>query len=226
MCDRLYFGLLKTDAIFPSKVSRETSPLVLDRFSAYLDMLDRWTKRVDLVAPASKEVLAVRHIIDSLAAWMLIKTHFSLPAEQAFLDVGTGAGLPGVIFAILKADSKILLCEPRQRRVSFLREVRRELELDNIDILAERLEQVSSEGLPAVGLTITRALGRRPLFLEHSARLLAQGGYALEMAGPNLGNIPEVFPAKGEGPKLKKIKEIRYLLPPEDYSRTIIAWKL
>lgn len=107
---------------------------MVTNFSRFADLLDIWSPRVNLLSCGSARDLVERHFLDSLAIAPL------LPDSGAIVDLGSGAGFPGLPLAILRPWQSMVLVEVRRRRVSFLREVRRTLRLDNVEILEQRAE--------------------------------------------------------------------------------------
>lgn len=105
----------------------------------YLDLLTAWNKRIDLVAPAERQVWYVRHLLDSYALARL------LPPEGDLIDIGSGAGFPGMVIAITHRDMGVYLSEPRGKRAAFLRTVVRELKLTNVTILNKRIEELLAD---------------------------------------------------------------------------------
>jgi 16S rRNA (guanine527-N7)-methyltransferase len=96
----------------------------LDRLVVYAELLERWSTRHNLVSFSSREELVDRHIADALTAAPL------LPRSGTLLDVGSGAGLPGVPLLVVSPGWRGTLLEPRQKRWAFLKLVIRELGLD------------------------------------------------------------------------------------------------
>jgi 16S rRNA (guanine527-N7)-methyltransferase len=86
----------------------------------YLDELERWNPRFGLVNAADREALVVKHVLDSLSAWRMVKEALP-PLAGAVLDVGSGAGLPGIPLAAAMPRVSVTLLERMARRVSFLR---------------------------------------------------------------------------------------------------------
>jgi len=119
-------------AIAGRPVSRET----WDRLVAYGDMLQAGAKSQNLISASTLGNLWQRHILDS--AQLL---RFSQGANSTWVDVGSGAGLPGIVLAILSAG-QVLLVEPRRLRADFLEGVIEELGLDNTAVAASKIERV------------------------------------------------------------------------------------
>ena len=102
--------------------------------------LQKWNKKINLIArntPA--EVALEKHFLDSLTLLPLLTSHGK--AAKTLLDVGTGAGFPGLVLAAVLPGMKVTLVEPRQKRVSFLAHIVRRLGLANVRIKDARLEQ-------------------------------------------------------------------------------------
>ena len=111
-------------------VSRET----LARLETYEAKLKQWQKTINLVAPSTLDEVWQRHFADSAQLWALAP-----PAAKHWLDVGSGAGFPGLVLAILGAEKKATrhtLVESDSRKAAFLREVARELGQDHRVVLA------------------------------------------------------------------------------------------
>jgi 16S rRNA (guanine527-N7)-methyltransferase len=103
-------------------------------FVRFADLLELWSPRMNLVSCGSALELIDRHFLDSLAIAPM------LPDSGPIVDLGTGAGFPGLPLAISRPEQKMVLVEIRRRRVTFLREVRRTLGLSNVEVLEQRAE--------------------------------------------------------------------------------------
>ena len=109
----------------------------VERLLVYLAELMKWSRRVNLVARDTPEAQVVEtHFLDSLTLLPFLDG----AGEVHLLDVGSGAGFPGLALACVRPDARFTLCEPRQKRVSFLRHVVRTLGLANVEVVAERIE--------------------------------------------------------------------------------------
>lgn len=155
-------------------VSRET----LERLYSYAQLLEKWTKKINLVAPSTLNQVWSRHFLDSAQLLKLA------PQPQRWVDLGSGGGFPGAVIAILLADqagTEVTLVESDQRKASFLRSVNRELGL-TFKVLAKRIEDVPS--LQADVLS-ARALAPLGQLLTYTERHLCADGTALFLKGAN-----------------------------------------
>ncbi|CAA9267698.1 MAG: 16S rRNA (guanine(527)-N(7))-methyltransferase [uncultured Craurococcus sp.] len=147
-------------------VSRETEARLRD----YLSLLLRWNTRINLIARAEAEVAWARHILDSAQLAPL------LPAEPGpLVDLGSGAGFPGLVLALLSGRDTHLV-ESDRRKCAFLQEAARLLGLTGVTIHPSRIEAAR---LPLAAIVSARALAPLPTLLGHAHRILSPGGIAL-----------------------------------------------
>jgi len=146
------------------------SPEQLNQISSYIDLLLRWNARVNLSAIREPEEIVTRHFGESLFA----ASHL-LPSPQAdahLVDVGSGAGFPGLATKIWAPALRVTLIESNHKKATFLREVARALELTNVEVFAGR-----AEDFPAKAEFVTlRAVERFEIILPTAVRLVASGG--------------------------------------------------
>jgi 16S rRNA (guanine527-N7)-methyltransferase len=114
-------------------------PDLLPQLSAYLDLLLKWNGRTNLTAIREPEEIVRRHFGESLFAGQHLGTCDTL------LDLGSGAGFPGIPIALLRPEIRVTLAESQNKKATFLREVVRTLELPNVEVWAERAEAMPSE---------------------------------------------------------------------------------
>ncbi|BBG65056.1 rRNA small subunit 7-methylguanosine (m7G) methyltransferase GidB [Hydrogenimonas sp.] len=108
-----------------------------EKLDLFRNRLMEWNRVHNLTGARTEEAIE-EQIIDS--AWPL----GFLPSEDSLLDIGTGAGFPGMVLAILLPDTECTLCEPLQKRASFLRFIAGELELANVRVEAKRIEELEA----------------------------------------------------------------------------------
>lgn len=144
-------------------------------FARFADILDVWSRKVNLVSCGSSRELVDRHFLDSLAASPL------LPSTGLTVDLGSGAGFPGVPLAIARRDRLFVLVESRQRRSSFLAEVRRTLGLENVQVVQGRAESPPERFAHAATAVIARAVWPDERLLEAARGWLEDEGIVLRM---------------------------------------------
>lgn len=167
-------------------VSRET----LERLEAYEDLLRRWQARINLVGPRSLDDVWRRHFLDSGQICRL------LPERSTLVDIGSGAGFPGLVISILR-DAAITLIEADNRKAAFLQEAAR-ITGANVEICAARAESLDAK--PVSGVT---------------ARALAPLAKLLALAEPWVGSGGQCYFLKGLSVKdeltdANQIWDIRY----------------
>jgi 16S rRNA (guanine527-N7)-methyltransferase len=156
------------------------------RLQAYESLLRAWAPRLDLFSPRDLSRLRERHIDDSLRALPIV-------ADRAgpCVDVGSGAGLPGIPLAICAPHLFWHLLEPRKKRAAFLEEAIRELELANCEVVVRTAEQAASDPALAAAhdVAMARALAPPLEAFRAIAPLVRDGGIAVIFLGER-GEIP------------------------------------
>jgi 16S rRNA (guanine527-N7)-methyltransferase len=149
-------------------------------FSVYLEEITRWSKIADLVSQTNPEAIIHKHILDSLAILPLI------PPAPRLLDLGSGAGFPGLVIAILRPFLQVSLLEARRKRANFLKEASRRMRLANVVVYEGRAEVLcEEESLKAsFDVVITRATWSLEGFLRLAEPFLARHGLAVALKGP------------------------------------------
>ncbi len=140
----------------------------------YLALLSRWNRAYNLTAVDEPTAMVDRHLIDSLSILPWIE-------GREIVDAGTGAGLPGVPLAIVCPERHFVLVDSNGKKVRFLRQVRRELNLENIEPVQARLEAFEPGTVP--DMIVARALAPLPRLVEQLGHLLAAGATLLAMKG-------------------------------------------
>ncbi len=146
----------------------------VDRLLDYLALLARWNRAYNLTAVDEPAAMVDRHLVDSLSILPWVEGH-------EIVDAGTGAGLPGVPLAIACPGKRFVLVDSNGKKVRFLRQVRRELGLDNIEPVQARLEALALEKAP--DQIVARALAPLPRLVEQLGHLLSEGATLLAMKG-------------------------------------------
>lgn len=133
-------------------------------FVRYLQLLEKWNGVHNLTAIRNPEAQVRLHILDALAILPLIDS-----AEQSIADIGSGAGIPGLMLAIARPHWQIALVEANRKKVAFLREAKRILRLDNVTVYSERVERLQIA--KPFSLIVSRALASIDDFLSLTEHL-------------------------------------------------------
>ena len=149
----------------------------LDRFVRVLLL---WRERMSLVSQRTAQEIISKHVEDSLAIVPLIQPGWRIA------DLGSGAGFPGIVIALMQPNAQVLLVESRQRRVSFLRAAARAAGAANIEVVGERAEALIAAGHfhGGVDLVVSRAVWKPDALAALALPLLRPGGLLVAMAGP------------------------------------------
>jgi 16S rRNA (guanine527-N7)-methyltransferase len=140
----------------------------------YLELLDKWNRVYNLTAIRQQEKWVTHHLLDSLA----ILAH--LPAGQ-LLDVGSGAGFPGIPVAVAQPQRKVTLLDSNQKKGAFLRQAAAELGLTNVQVATERMEAHHPQ--PGYEVIVSRAFSDLPKFARLCGHALAHNGVLAAMKG-------------------------------------------
>lgn len=151
-------------------VNSEAQQRLLD----YLALLEKWNRAYNLTAVRDGDEMVTRHLLDSLS----IDPHLQ---GQRFLDVGTGAGLPGMVLALIHPERHYTLLDSNGKKTRFLQEVQRALAVGNVDIHQQRVEQFSAS--PGYDGILSRAFATLADMVFGSGHLLAAGGHFYAMKG-------------------------------------------
>lgn len=149
------------------------------RIARYLELLDLWNRRFHLTGDRDVDTLVERHVADSLAI------AGEVPEGGHLIDVGSGAGFPGVVVACARPDIRVTPIEARRRPVSFLSEVARSVPLPGLRPILGRAEDAGRHGLEGTGdVVVSRAI-RADVFLQLARALVAPGGRIIVMSTPH-----------------------------------------
>jgi len=173
------------------KLGVDVSDDALNRLARFLDLLAAWNRRSRLTGQRDLASLVRTHALDSLAPVPY------MPSTGLAIDVGSGAGFPGIVLACLRPDLEIALIESRRRRASFLREAIRAVPLPAARALEMRAEEAATDPELAgrAAVAISRAL-RLDVFLALAAPLLAPRGTAIAMQTPRTAGLARALADK------------------------------
>lgn len=158
------------------------SPQTLEGFRHYLDLLASYNTKVNLVADAEPTVVVRRHVLDCLAVAEIINGTSALTQEtRKLVDIGTGAGLPGLIIALACPDLEVILLDSIGKKTRFLEEAVRALSIaDRVTVITGRAEELArTKRRTSFDLATSRAVGHLGMVVELALPLLKIGGRLL-----------------------------------------------
>ncbi len=156
---------------------------MLAQMEGYMDGVLAWNEKVNLTAITDKDEFLVKHLIDSVLA---IPYEPYLQARRV-IDVGTGAGFPGVPLAILSPDKEFLLMDSLSKRLKIIDQLTGEIALKNIKTLHGRAEEVAQNKAhrESYDLCVSRAVANLAVLAEYCLPFIKEGGYLLAYKGPD-----------------------------------------
>jgi 16S rRNA (guanine527-N7)-methyltransferase len=172
-----------------AEVGVHASPAQLEQFRAHFDLLLRWNERMNLTSVRDPAAILRRHFAESAYLTRVVALGGTL------IDIGSGAGFPGLPVKILSPDTRVVLVEAVQKKAAFLKEVARTLGLPGLEVFAGRFEDLS--GVSADWVTL-RAVKLDPPLSEAITRSVPRGTYAIflgesdasRLAGAKIHPIP------------------------------------
>ena len=153
-----------------------------EKFDKYLELLQEWNNKINLTAITDKDGIELKHFYDSLTISEYIKPNSTL------IDVGTGAGFPGIPLKIKDESIKLTLLDSLNKRLLFLEEVEKELKLENVENVHGRAEDIGQDKKfrEKFDYATSRAVARLSVLVEYLLPFVKLGGYCICMKGPNI----------------------------------------
>ena len=198
-------------------VSRETLTLIFgdltDQAIEYGQILATTAVERGLIGPREVDRIWDRHIFNSLPLITL------MPEGATVIDIGSGAGLPGVVLGLARPDLQITLLEPLERRATFLLEVLIQLGLTNLQVVRGRAEEHKSR----YQIVTARAVAPLPKLLQISWRLIAPGGKLLALKGESAESELASAPISRFNPSKAEVIMASFALLPEQPPVRVIS---
>jgi 16S rRNA (guanine527-N7)-methyltransferase len=182
----------------------------------YIALLARWNRAYNLTSVRDPEQMVTRHVLDCLAVLPVLDA-LALPKDLRLLDVGAGAGLPGLLLAMARPDWSVTVLDSNGKKARFMRFAARDLGLANVATVQERAERYRPER-PFTAI-ISRAYSQLADFFASTHAALAADGYWLAMKG-KLAD-PEVAQARKQGVRIMQITALQ--VPGLDEARHLVV---
>ena len=205
------------------KINIELTNEQLDKFKKYADFLLEYNKTTNLTAIRDIEGVYLKHFYDSLLIFDNDVVDFS--KVKNLIDVGTGAGFPGVVIKIMYPNIKVTLLDSNNKKTTFLKELVKVLELNDVTIINCRAEDFVKKNRQSFDISIARAVSELRIISELCLPLTKVDGYFIALKG---NYVPEIKVASDTisilNSEIKSIKE--KMLPIENSYRSIIYIKV
>jgi 16S rRNA (guanine527-N7)-methyltransferase len=187
-------------------------------FLNYLEELTEWNKKINLTSVTGDRDIIIRHFLDSLILTPLLVN------QKNLLDIGSGAGFPGIPLKIILPDLKVTLMDSINKKVVFMRHIIRTLGLKNIEAIQARAEDKETirKFVACFDVVTSRAFAELGKFLESASPYAKKGGMLLALKGPK---------GSEEVKALKQLNDIEYIearevrLPFSDVTTTILVFR-
>lgn len=192
----------------------------LEQLNEYYEMLIEYNKKMNLTGITEKNQVYLKHFYDSATIAKVI----NLTKEETLCDIGTGAGFPGLVIKILFPNLKVTLVDSLNKRINFLNEVIKKINLKNIEAIHDRAEEYAHKNIEKYDIVTSRAVAPLNILLEYSIPMLKTNKYFIAYKG----NIEEEQKQSENALKILnstiELKEI-FKLPIEESTRTLLKIK-
>lgn len=206
---------------YGKEISIEFSNIQIEKFYKYMNLLTEWNEKINLTAITEPKEIIIKHFIDSLTVLKDIK------GKNTLVDVGTGAGFPGIPLKIMDEEIKITLLDSLNKRINFLNEVINQLDLKNIETIHSRVEEVgkNKKYRESFDIATARAVANLATLSEYMLPLVKVGGKSICMKGSEVSE--ELQNSKKAisilGGEIENIDNFQ--LPKSDMMRNIVIIK-
>ena len=202
-------------------INVEIEDVQVEKFYKYMNMLVEWNEKINLTAITEPADVIDKHFIDSLTIEKYIKENAKI------IDIGTGAGFPGIPLSIVREDLNTTLMDSLNKRINFLDEVIKENDLKNVDTVHSRAEELArnSDFRAKYDVATSRAVASLNVLLEYMIPFVKVGGYCICMKGSNIDEELEKAKKALELLNAKVEKIDTFNLPGNDYGRNVIVIK-
>ena len=180
-------------------------------FDKYFELLIEWNKKINLTSITERKEVITKHFIDSV----LLLSHYSENyfENKEVIDIGTGAGFPGIPLAIMMPDTNFTLIDSLNQRIHFLEIVIDELQLKNVRLFHGRAEDYGKKNREKFDYVTARAVSRLNVLMELSSPLVKVGGKFIAMKGPLAKEEASECDAACKELKLDLIEKQKIILP-------------
>lgn len=150
-----------------------------EKFFKYMKLLLEWNEKINLTAIKDEKEFVIKHFVDSLTINKYIKD------EDNLIDVGTGAGFPGLPIKLFHKEQNVTLLDSVRKKVDVLQDIVEKLELKNVKCVHSRAEDFAKENREKFDIAVSRAVANMSTLVEYLLPFVKTGGKVICMKGPN-----------------------------------------
>ena len=151
----------------------------LEKLEIYCNFLLEYNTHTNLTAIKNREEVYLKHFYDSLT---LVKS-IDLTSMENLLDIGTGAGFPGMVLKIFFPNLQIYLVDSNNKKIKFLNELKDKLNVDKVEVINDRIENITSRFINSIDVVTARAVTNLPVLVELALPLVKVNKYFIAMKG-------------------------------------------
>ena len=188
----------------------------LEKLNKFYNLLIEWNEKINLTRIVDEKDVYLKHFYDSLT----ITKEIDLSKVNTLCDVGTGAGFPGIVLKIMYPNLKVTLIDSLLKRVNYLNEIIKKLELDNITAIHTRGEDYKG----SFDVVTSRAVANIEKLVKYTMHLVSKDGVFIAMKG-NIDNELTDSVEKVISKKYKIVKINKFKLPIEESDRSLVVMK-
>ena len=190
----------------------------LEKLEIYCNFLLEYNTHTNLTAIKNREEVYLKHFYDSLT---LVKS-IDLTSIENLLDIGTGAGFPGMVLKIFFPNLQIYLVDSNNKKIKFLNELKEKLNVDKVDVINDRIENITSRFINSIDVVTARAVTNLPVLVELALPLVKVNKYFIAMKGNAQEELENSeYAITYLGGKIEDVKE--FALPHDAGKRMLIA---
>lgn len=204
-----------------AEIDIQLTPEQTGQFELYYQELQEWNQKFNLTAIEEEDEVIIKHFYDSLLGMKVSRW----TGQGMLLDMGSGAGFPGIPLKIVNPQLNITLVDSLQKRVGFLQHIIKTLGLSNSQAMHSRAEEIGQDRnhREKYDVVVSRAVAKMPVLVEYCLPLVKPGGFFLAYKGPEgldemQGAVKAIELLGG-----KEEQTLQFRLPPDNSGRTLLV---